>query len=125
MLAKCANPSCFRSFLNLREGRLFRLEADPAFSLSDNPTVSGSNIVEYFWLCDACATSMTLRLDEKGTVAVEPLSDRARDHPRFFAIISRHKGMLLRSVGTTYKAQGTSSPLSREWRRRRASGRRR
>lgn len=126
MLAKCANPSCLRSFLYLREGRLFRLEADPAFSLSDNPTVSGSSIVEYFWLCDACSTLMTLRLDEKGRVEVEPLSEeRARDNPRFFAIISRHKGMLLRSVGTTYKAQGTSSPLGREWRRRRPSGRRR
>lgn len=113
MLAKCANPSCFRSFRYLTEGRLFRLEADPAYSLSDNSTVSGSNIVEYFWLCDACSTLMTLRLDEKGTVEVEPLSERARDNPRFFAIISRHKGMLLRSVGTTYKAQGTSSPLGR------------
>ena len=110
MLAKCANPSCFRSFLHLREGRLFRLEGDPSLCSSNSPTVSGYNIVEYFWLCDACSTSMTLRLDEKGTVAAEPLSERAHDHPRDFAIISRHKGMLLRSVSTTYKTQGTSNP---------------
>ena len=124
MLAKCANPSCFTSFRLLREGRLFRLEGDAALNSRDSPTFSGSNIVEYFWLCDPCSTLMTLRLDEKGTVAVEPLSERARDNPRFFAIISRHKGMLLRSVGTTYNAQGTSSPLGSEWQRR-PSGRRR
>ena len=110
MLAKCANPSCFRSFLHLREGRLFRLEADPALSSSDSPTVSGSNIVEYFWLCDACSTSMTLRLDEEGTVAAESLSGRARENPQYFAIISRHKGMILRSVSTTYNAQGPAGP---------------
>jgi hypothetical protein len=107
MLAKCANPSCFRSFHYLTEGRLFRLEADAAFSLSDSSTDSDSNMVEYFWLCGVCSTSLTLRLDEKGTVVAEPLSERARDHPRDFAIISRHKGMLLRSVGTRYRAQGT------------------
>jgi hypothetical protein len=107
MLAKCANPSCFRSFQYLREGRLFRLEADPAFSLSDSLTDSDSNLVEYFWLCDACSASLTLRLDEKGKVVAEPLSERAHDHPREFAIISRHKGMLLRRVGTTYREQGT------------------
>ena len=125
MLAKCANPSCFTSFRNLREGRLFRLEGGAALNSCDSPTVSGANTVEYFWLCDACSTLMTLRLDEKGAVAAEPLSERARDDPRFFAIVSRHKGMILRSVGTTYSAQGTSSPLGREWRRPRDSGRRR
>jgi hypothetical protein len=114
MLAKCANPPCFRSFLHLREGRLFRLEADPALTASDSPTVSGSNVVEYFWLCDACSSSMTLRLDANGTVAAELLSERAHDHPRDFAIISRHKGMLLRSVSTRSNAQGTSGPLGRE-----------
>jgi hypothetical protein len=101
MVAKCANPSCSRSFRYLGEGRLFRLEADPAFSLSDNPTFGSSKIVEYFWLCDACSTSMTLRLDEKGTVTAEPLSEPAPANPRDFAIISRHKCMLLRTVSTT------------------------
>ena len=114
MLAKCANPSCFRSFLHLREGRLFRLEGDPSLTSSGSPDVSGYNMVEYFWLCDACSTSMTLGLDEKGMVVPEPLSERAHDNPRFFAIISRHKGMLLRSVSTTYNAQDTSAPPGRE-----------
>ena len=101
MVAKCANPPCFARFRYLGEGRLFRLEADPAFRLSDNPTFGSSKIVEYFWLCDACSTSMTLRLDEKGTVTAEPLSEPAPANPRDFAIISRHKCMLLRTVSTT------------------------
>jgi hypothetical protein len=80
----------------------------------DGSTFSGSNVVEYFWLCNACSASVTLRLDEKGTIAAEPLSERARENPRHFAIISRHKGMILRSVSTTYNAQGTSGPFGRQ-----------
>jgi len=102
MVAKCANPSCSRTFHYLVEGRLFRLEADPAFSLSDNPTFDDSRIVEYFWLCDACSTSMTLRLDDEGKVVAAP-PEPTVNNPRDSAIISRHKGMLLRSVGTPRK----------------------
>lgn len=109
MLAKCANPWCFRLFLNLREGRLFRLEADAASS--DSPTVNSSSTVEYFWLCDVCSASITLRLDEKGGVAAEPL-ERANRNPRFFAVISRRKGMLLRSVSTN--PEGTSGSPGRD-----------
>lgn len=102
MVAKCANPSCSRTFHYLAEGRLFRLEADPALSLSDNPTFDGSKVVEYYWLCEPCATSMTLRLNEEGKVVAEPPEPTVED-PRDSAIISRHKGMLLRSVGTPRK----------------------
>ena len=101
MVAKCANPSCSRTFHYLAEGRLFRLEADPALSLSDNPTFEDSKIVEYFWLCEACSTSMTLRLDEKGKVVAVP--EPSAENPRDAAIISRHKGLLLRSVSTIRK----------------------
>ena len=36
MLATCANPSCSASWLNLGEGRIFRLEAEP----ETNPTLA-------------------------------------------------------------------------------------
>ena len=103
MVAKCANPSCSRSFRYLREGRLFRLEADPAFNSSDNPTFGESIVVEYCWLCDTCSASVKLRLDERGTVTAEPLSESELGNSQDFATISRHKGLLLRSVGTTRK----------------------
>ena len=102
MVAKCANPSCSRTFHYLTEGRLFRLEADPALSLSDNPTFEDSKVVEYFWLCGACSTAMTLRLDEYGKVFAEPVEPTV-DNPQDSAIISRRKGMLLRSVGRPRK----------------------
>src|SRR5690242_8085582 len=102
MVAKCANPSCSRAFHYMSEGRLFRLEADPALSLSDNPSFDDSRIVEYFWLCEACSASMTLRLNEEGKVVTEPPESTA-ENPRGSAIISRHKGMLLRSVGMPRK----------------------
>jgi len=102
MVAKCANPSCSRTFHYLAEGRLFRLEVDPALSLSDNPTFDDSKVVEYFWLCDACSTAMTLRLDHEGKVVAAPPEPSVKNH-RDSAVISRHKGMLLRSVGAPRK----------------------
>ncbi len=53
------NPSCSVSFLE--DGRLFRLESDPAFR-------SKSNRVEYFWLCHHCSSTMALHLREDGTL---------------------------------------------------------
>src|SRR5690242_11414158 len=67
VVAKCANSTCGRAFRYLREGRLFRLEPDPAFD-------SGAEFdhsIEYFWLCEACSDSMTLRLDAQGRIFTE------------------------------------------------------
>ena len=94
MVAKCANPACGRAFRYLREGRLFRLERDPAFDFGaefDHP-------IEYFWLCGACSDLMTLRLDPRGRLFTEPSAAPAAGHAGDFAIISRHGGLLLRSV---------------------------
>ena len=98
MLAKCANPSCSVSFRYLQEGRLFRLEADPELTPSVNSYASSQRSVEYFWLCSHCSEFMALHLGQDGTIVNVSLPDCARRNPENFAIISRHKDRLLRSV---------------------------
>ena len=113
MVAKCANPSCSASFRNLQEGRLFRLEADRVLTPSANSDASRQNRVEYFWLCGPCSEFMALRLGQDGTVVTVSLPDRARRNPEDFAIISRHKHKLLRSVTfARRRGEGRSEPRS-------------
>jgi hypothetical protein len=99
MVAKCSNPSCSVSFRSLKEGRLFRLENDPAFRSSE------SSRLEYFWLCDHCSSTMTLRLTADGTVVTVLLPESIRGVSDGVALTSadRARGLLLRRV---------SSPLS-------------
>jgi hypothetical protein len=99
MVAKCSNPSCSASFRSLKEGRLFRLESDPAFR-------SSKSKVEYFWLCHRCASTMTLRLTEDGTVVTVLLPEAIRGVPDGVALTStdRKKGLLLRTVSSTLPA---------------------
>ena len=94
MLAKCSNPLCSAKFLHLKEGRLFRLESDPAHGSSK------SNRVEYFWLCPCCSSAMTMLLRDDGTVGTVLLPKPIRGVPDGDALISvdREKGLLLRSV---------------------------
>jgi len=99
MVAKCANPSCSALLRYLKEGRFFRLEADPTPGSPANFNSSGlSSKTEYFWLCSRCSKTMMLRLGQGGTVVTEALPEYAQDSPEDFAIISRHEGRLLRSV---------------------------
>lgn len=110
MLAKCANPSCSASWLNLGEGRIFRLEAEP----ETNPTLASPSSfdvghpgkTEYFWLCSGYSKEVTLRLGQDGTVVLGALPDYARRNPEDCAIVSRHAGKLLRSV-TFSRRRGT------------------
>jgi hypothetical protein len=94
MLVKCTNPSCSASFRYLSDGRLFRLESDSTLWSSK------SNRVEYFWLCHRCASKMTLRLRENGTVVTVLLPELIRGVPDDVALswVDRKPGLLLRSV---------------------------
>lgn len=105
MLAKCSNPSCFTPFRYLEHGKLFRLEGDPALGTST------CNRAEYFWLCDRCSSTMTLRLGEGETVAAVPIPEPIRGVPDAVPLISvdRKRGLSLRSL---------SSPLPRHLRER-------
>lgn len=94
MLAKCANPVCCAPFRYLEEGELFRLEADPAESRPN------SRRPEYFWLCDACSKTMTLRLDESASVRMTALqgSASAGEEPVDFILLDRKKGLVLNRI---------------------------
>ncbi|HYL96708.1 MAG TPA: hypothetical protein VET69_12970 [Terriglobales bacterium] len=72
MLAKCANPICSAPFRYLHEGKLFRLD------LGAGPPSADARIphrLEYFWLCDGCARTMTLEM-HAGKVLARPLPAR-------------------------------------------------
>ena len=73
MLSKCANPACSASFRYLHQGRIFTLRPGPA--ATGAPTVwdhVAERPVERYWLCDACAQTMTVcRVSER--VVVRPL----------------------------------------------------
>lgn len=94
-LAKCTNDSCSASFRYLEDGRLFRLESDPALR-------SKSNRVEYFWLCYRCSSTMTLHLSEDGSVIPVLLPEPIRGVPDGVALTSanRERGLLLRGVSS-------------------------
>ena len=75
MLSKCASPLCSASFLHLADGRLFRLETEPAFPSSN------ARETEYFWVCEPCSAVTTLRLADDGTVATTKLADALGNRP--------------------------------------------
>jgi hypothetical protein len=79
MLSKCANPSCSTRFLYLREGKLFHL-APPgnSRSMSDSRDwTGGERRPEYYWLCNVCATSLTLAFDKRTGMILVPLQNAA------------------------------------------------
>jgi|SRR5579863_7813442 len=74
MLHKCANPACVTSFRKLSQGKLFLLETDPIEKPeSKRVTRRGqrSHRMEYYWLCDLCADTLTLFYERgRGLVTV-------------------------------------------------------
>jgi len=64
MLSKCSNPECHAVFLYLHRGKLFKLDT--------GVPSSGSEVkrkTEYFWLCESCCQSMTLKYDRAAGVS--------------------------------------------------------
>src|SRR5436309_2170593 len=92
MVSRCFNPFCSTSFHYLEGGEVFRLEPDGV-------TSSVPVEAEYFWLCNQCASSMTLALLEDGRIVLEsrpPYTHGVQaDMP---LTVTRRQGMLLRSV---------------------------
>jgi hypothetical protein len=66
VLSKCANPACCARFHYLHQGRLFKIETG-----SVSPRGSARRI-EHFWLCESCAQTLTVALDN-GIVTTRPL----------------------------------------------------
>ena len=91
MLGKCNNPSCSASFRYLEEGLLFRLEPDPA--RSDCPIPKKP---EYYWLCPACSTTMTLHISTEGRIVTVPNLVAVHDIRADFVPVSiRQNGLVL------------------------------
>jgi len=91
MLSTCANSNCRESFRYLRDGKLFRRQAETRGSSSEisNP--------EYFWLCARCCGDMSLRLTEDGQVIVvrAETSHAPRAADSDFIALDRRRGLLL------------------------------
>jgi hypothetical protein len=79
MVSKCANPGCSTPFRYLHEGKLFRLQTEaapaggPTFG-ADPDVKKPPRHIEFFWLCDHCAGSMTLIFDRNVGLMVKPLT---------------------------------------------------
>jgi hypothetical protein len=72
MLSKCANPACSKTFLYLRQGKLFRLEVsldnDPETDTAASYQESSTSRLrhEYFWLCESCSRTLQV-ISENGS----------------------------------------------------------
>jgi hypothetical protein len=102
MLANCSNPSCSVPFRHLRDGKLFRVESDPV-----SRSVK-SNRGEYFWLCDRCSSTVSLRLGEEGAVVTVQLPEAFRGTPAdvAFSLLDHKNGLLLYDVNSQLSKRG-------------------
>ena|SRR5882672_1766421 len=78
MLHKCVNPTCSRPFRRLEEGKLFQVETEDCVpsALPRSRSLRASRPfrrVERYWLCDACASSLTLTFERGHGVVLVPL----------------------------------------------------
>jgi hypothetical protein len=78
MVSKCANPGCASIFLYLHSGKLFRVEIESpgpknATSSSDFVPKKPPRRVEFFWLCEECASKMTLTFRKDSGVRTQPI----------------------------------------------------
>ena len=80
MISKCANPDCRAVFRYLHEGKLFEFEkrslAAASVGVRGMERNAPAREIECFWLCDACAFTMTLIMDAHShEVAIVPLQN--------------------------------------------------
>lgn len=68
MVSSCLNPSCNASFRYLYDGRIFTVER-----LVTSPDGRNSErMIEHYWLCAACSTSMKVVV-ENGVAKTVPI----------------------------------------------------
>jgi len=83
MLHKCANPACPAMFRSLSVGKLFLLETDSGEGLT--PLIAprsrrerSARRMERYWLCDGCASLLTLTFERGRGMVTVPLPARNR-----------------------------------------------
>jgi len=74
MLSKCANPDCSARFLYMHGGKLFRWDRLKGVKDSGTTLRKESHGVEFFWLCDVCASRMTVVFRKDSGITVKALS---------------------------------------------------
>lgn len=76
MLSKCANPQCSSAFLHLSDGKLFRWDTHSSpgsAGFGFEPTAKKpAQHIEFFWLCNGCARTMTLTFQRGVGVVTKP-----------------------------------------------------
>jgi hypothetical protein len=88
MLSKCLNSHCSATFHHLGQGRLFRVDFSDVGrkrAMAGKPVViskrSKTHPVEHFWLCESCATRLTIVLSDAGEVCLMPYDEATQKHP--------------------------------------------
>src|ERR1700752_4801545 len=82
MLSKCANPGCSATFLYLHQGKLFRHENEAHGSENPDPSIKKPpQRIEFFWLCDDCAVTMTLRYQKGAGITAVPVAPTLVEKP--------------------------------------------
>ena len=76
MVGKCANPECAAIFRYLHEGRLFQVDMRRLSGGHEGicEFCGHPHHVRHFWLCNACARTMTLTCTADGFVDLIPRS---------------------------------------------------
>jgi hypothetical protein len=75
MLSKCANPGCSAAFFYLHQGKLFRCETGSQTQDSSDAEIKKSaRRIEFFWLCENCAASMTVSFKDGEGLTVQPMA---------------------------------------------------
>ena len=78
MVETCANPACSAPFLYWRGGKLFRCDVKtPSEPCRDVPDqicqLKPVRSSVFFWLCENCCSTMTLRFDPHKGLTIVPL----------------------------------------------------
>jgi len=75
VLHKCANPDCPSPFRKLSEGKLFLLETGALGPASTGRGAKGRSVrqIEHYWLCDQCASVLTLSFEKDRGMVTVPL----------------------------------------------------
>lgn len=74
MLDKCANPGCAATFLKLRDGKLFVIEVEVAYSSNGGRRARQP---QHYWLCSSCRRTMTVIPENGERAKVVPLTGSA------------------------------------------------
>ena len=75
MVSNCANPTCGKPLHYLREGRIFVFDVPGAVDATDGKR---TRRLEHFWLCGACAQTMTVQQSAEGIHVVTRPATRFR-----------------------------------------------